>query len=95
MEDLLELPCDTAVVRLLYKGSLFIVLTLPVESADKLLVMWRSNRRRVSSAILRSVSGEALAVQSITDCLGSKEWPVSTKLIALLRHGKSTWLCQI
>ena len=90
MEDLLELPCDTAVVRLLYKGSLFIVLTLPVESADKLLAMWRSNRRHVSSAILHSVSAEVLVVQSITDCLGSKDWPVSSKLIALMRDGKST-----
>ena len=88
VEDLLELPRKTAIVRLMYDGSLFVVMTLPMDAADRLLAQWALNKRRVSSVILRSVPLEGLAVCSITDCLGSKEWPVPAKLAASMVERK-------
>ena len=80
--ELLEIDEKSLLIKLVSGNSILLVLTLPARDACRLLNLWKNDQQRVKAAFLAgSVRAKPVRVESITNVLGSRNWPLKDYII--------------
>ena len=93
LSQLLEIPSKSVTVRVFAIGCIQAVLTIPFNSAERLLRLWRANPNVVKKAFLNpSGTEEPLELLAVAKTVGGKDWQITPEIISSWHKGKILYM---